>query len=142
MTIPDTLKMLGINVFLDCFKLVPTTIDVGEEGTPHNPDVDATPQVFDYLRSQSKFAALEMQLSEQSAKISSVVTQNQSLNADVSSLNANVSSLHTMIGHQSSEMTALKQILTHQSSEITSLKQTLQTIIASFPLPSQQTPNP
>ncbi|GMH78042.1 hypothetical protein TrST_g10624 [Triparma strigata] len=106
MTIPDSLRTLGINVFINCFKLAPSIDVLIKEG--HD---SSTAAVIAYLRSMSDSESLKKQLSEQSAKISSIVMQNESLNA-------NVSSLLTMV--------------TYQSSEITALKQTLQNLISSF----------
>ncbi|GMH60952.1 hypothetical protein TrLO_g13651 [Triparma laevis f. longispina] len=45
-TIPDSLQTLGRDVFLECFKLVPSSIDV------NNFDNDTTSEVVAYLLSQ------------------------------------------------------------------------------------------
>ncbi|GMI18723.1 hypothetical protein TrLO_g4591 [Triparma laevis f. longispina] len=79
MTIPDSLQTIGVNVFRNCSKLVPFNIDVNDDNK------HVTPEVFELLRVRSKFTALEMQLSKQSAmfetKICTLSAQNESLHA-------------------------------------------------------------
>ena len=47
MKVPDSLQTFGWNVFWDCFKLVPSDIDVGNKVN----DDDVTSEVVAYLRS-------------------------------------------------------------------------------------------
>ncbi|GMH76222.1 hypothetical protein TrLO_g4032 [Triparma laevis f. longispina] len=72
-TIPDTLQTLGAAVFFCCSKLVPSsTIDINDE---INGD-DVTPEVVELLQERSKFATLEIRLSEQfSEKLSKQLTK-------------------------------------------------------------------
>ncbi|GMH52222.1 hypothetical protein TrLO_g7217 [Triparma laevis f. longispina] len=105
MTIPDSLQTIGADVFINCAKLVPSNIDIDDE---INED-DVTPEVVDLLRERSRFAALKMQLSEQSvmfetkikeqsvtftASISTLSAQNESLHASIASLKQCLQTLH------------------------------------------------
>ncbi|GMH72212.1 hypothetical protein TrLO_g7149 [Triparma laevis f. longispina] len=74
--IPDSLQILGGNVFGNCYNLVPSNIDVQDDGPDDN--IDTTSEVIAYLRTcthTAQIVELKSQLEQQTTQIASLKTQ-------------------------------------------------------------------
>ncbi|GMH79237.1 hypothetical protein TL16_g09479 [Triparma laevis f. inornata] len=93
--------MLGENVFLDCFELVPSSIDVRTYNSNSEELTDATSEVISHLRTQLRIAALEKVIAEQAMTITE-------RDAEVATLTTEVVTLTTENAVQATEIAALK----------------------------------
>ena len=91
MTIPDSLQTLGKGVFLECSKLVPSSIHVSYDSD--GDVIDTTSDDVAHLRSQQRFAELEKMLAECDAENAALTTEVVTLTTEIAALTTKVAAL-------------------------------------------------